>query len=141
MTTPLGGASAAVPVSGSSSPAPGGNEMGKDAFLKLLVAQLKYQDPMNPQDGSQFMAQTAQFTMVEKLTELTTQNTELLSASRLLGASTLVGRSVSYTDSGGIERVGSVSGARLDPSGPVLTVDGEQVPLGWVKEVRRTVAG
>ena len=40
---------------------------GKDMFLKLLVAQLKYQNPMEPVDSSQFMAQTAQFTMVEKL--------------------------------------------------------------------------
>jgi len=41
--------------------------IGKDMFLKLLVAQLKYQNPMEPVDSSQFMAQTAQFTMAEKL--------------------------------------------------------------------------
>ena len=39
----------------------------QDTFLKLLVAQLKYQDPSNPADSTQFLAQTAQFTQVEKL--------------------------------------------------------------------------
>ena len=39
----------------------------KDMFLQLLVAQLKYQNPMEPMDSSQFMAQNAQYTTVEKL--------------------------------------------------------------------------
>ena len=40
---------------------------GKDTFLKLLVEQLKNQDPMNPQDGGQFVAQLAQFNSLERL--------------------------------------------------------------------------
>lgn len=40
---------------------------GKDAFLKLLVEQLKNQDPMNPQDGTQFVSQLAQFNSLERL--------------------------------------------------------------------------
>jgi flagellar basal-body rod modification protein FlgD len=40
---------------------------GKDAFLKLLVEQLKNQDPLNPQDGTQFVAQLAQFNSLERL--------------------------------------------------------------------------
>ena len=45
-------------------------EMDKDTFLKLLVAQLKYQDPLSPADPQQFLAQSAQFTTVEKLEEI-----------------------------------------------------------------------
>ena len=45
----------------SSTPAPS-QDFDKDTFLKLLVAQLKYQDPTNPTDATQFMSQTAQFT-------------------------------------------------------------------------------
>jgi flagellar basal-body rod modification protein FlgD len=71
MTTPVSG-----PITGYLTPTtptsatekttdkPGG-EMGKDAFLQLLVAQLKYQDPSTPADSREFLAQTAQFTMVE----------------------------------------------------------------------------
>ena len=55
-----------------------GDQMGKDVFLKLLVAQLKYQDPSNPADSSQMMSQTATFTQVEKLEEIAKQNSALL---------------------------------------------------------------
>jgi flagellar basal-body rod modification protein FlgD len=45
-------------------------EMGKDAFLKLLVAQLKNQDPLAPSDGKEMAAQLAQFTSVEQLVSM-----------------------------------------------------------------------
>ena len=41
------------------------DQMGKDVFMKLLVAQMRYQDPSNPVDSSQMMAQTATFSQVE----------------------------------------------------------------------------
>lgn len=44
--------------------------LGKDDFLKLLVTQLTQQDPLNPQDGTQFVAQLAQFTSLERLTNM-----------------------------------------------------------------------
>src|SRR5262245_61794038 len=44
--------------------------LGRDAFLMLLVEQLKHQDPSNPQDSSEFLSQLAQFTSVEKLTSM-----------------------------------------------------------------------
>ena len=49
--------------------APGG-KMGKDEFLKLLVAQLKNQDPMNPSNGQEMAAQLAQFSSLEQLTQI-----------------------------------------------------------------------
>jgi len=72
MTSPTSGTSGISGTSGPTSPVAGGKDKSKDlgdkdTFLKLLVAQLKYQNPMEPVDSSQFMAQTAQFTMVEKL--------------------------------------------------------------------------
>src|SRR5918911_1466706 len=67
------------------------DQMGKDVFLKLLVAQLKYQDPSNPADSSQMMSQTATFTQVEKLEELAKQNAALLSLQRSSSAAALVG--------------------------------------------------
>ena len=43
------------------------SKLGKDAFLKLLVAQMTHQDPLNPADGQQMAAQLAQFSSVEQL--------------------------------------------------------------------------
>ena len=54
----------------STSGAKGPNGMGKEDFLKLLVTQLKAQDPLNPQDGTQFVAQRAQFTSLERLVNI-----------------------------------------------------------------------
>ena len=51
--------------------------LGEDAFLQLLVTQLKNQDPTQPQDSSQFVAQLAQFTSLEKLTSMNQSLTAL----------------------------------------------------------------
>lgn len=111
------------------------NALGKDAFLKLLVAQLKYQDPLNPAEGTEFMAQTAQFTMVEKLEELGRQTAELLASQRALAGSTLIGRRVTYVGATGTEATGVVSAVRLAADGPVLRVGADDVPLGSLREV------
>ena len=50
----------------------------KDMFLQLLVAQMRYQDPMNPTDSSQFLAQSAQFTALEKMQDVADQTAALL---------------------------------------------------------------
>jgi flagellar basal-body rod modification protein FlgD len=117
-----------------------GGEMGKDTFLKLLVAQLKYQDPSKPVDSSQFMAQTAQFSMVEKLDEMNTAQQNALSAQLMLAASNLVGRTVSYVDASGMEASGVVTSATISGSSPTVKVGNTDVALSSVKEVR-TSAG
>ena len=110
-------------------------QFGKDTFLKLLVAQLRYQDPTNPTEGAEFLAQTAQFTVVEKLEELAKTNTNLLAASLDTTAASMVGRSITYKNSAGMEATGVVTAARFGPSGPVLRVGDEDIPLGSVAEI------
>jgi len=116
----------------------GGTSLGQDAFLKLLVAQLKYQDPTNPSDGAEFLAQTAQFTQVEKLNELAEAQQNLVSAQLMLSASSLVGRSVTYTGADGVAVTGVVSSATFGGSSPTLKVGNTDVPLSSVKEVHRS---
>jgi flagellar basal-body rod modification protein FlgD len=107
---------------------PGPDALGKDAFLKLLVAQLKYQNPMSPLDGSEFLAQTAQFTMLEKLEEISRQGAQHTVA-------TMLGRQVSYPGKNGQRAVGVVTGTRLEPTGPVLLVGEDEVPLQAVQQI------
>ena len=47
--------------------------MGKDDFLKMMIAQLQHQDPLNPLDGTDFTAQLAQFSSLEQLSNMNTQ--------------------------------------------------------------------
>jgi flagellar basal-body rod modification protein FlgD len=56
------------------------DEMGKDSFLNLLVAQLRYQDPLNPAEDTQFVAQLAQFSQLE-FTQNSTQAISSLASS------------------------------------------------------------
>ncbi|QAY65604.1 flagellar hook assembly protein FlgD [Paenibacillus protaetiae] len=73
-----------------------GSELGKDAFLQLLVEQLKNQDPMNPMDNTQYIAQLTQFTSVEQLMNI---STKLDSLSMDLGsASTLIGKTIGWAE-------------------------------------------
>lgn len=113
-------------------------ELGQDAFLKLLVAQLKYQDPSNPSDGAEFLAQTAQFTQVEKLTELAKEQKNLVGAQLMLSASNFVGRTVAYAGPDGTTVTGVVQSATFGGSEPILKVGNTDVPLSSVTEVRRT---
>jgi len=66
-TTPIGQTTSTQNAAAAAS-APKNDAMGKDAFLNLLVTQLQHQDPTQPQDGSEFVAQLAQFSSLEQLT-------------------------------------------------------------------------
>jgi flagellar basal-body rod modification protein FlgD len=107
-------------------------------FLKLLVAQMKYQDPMNPTDSSQFLSQTAQFTSLEKMTTLADQMSSLLQSQMAFGASGMIGKSVTYTDDQGLPQTGTVTGASFLSTGPTLTIDGTSVPLTSLTSVGDT---
>jgi flagellar basal-body rod modification protein FlgD len=119
-------------------PAAPTKELGQDAFLKLLVAQLRYQDPSNPADGTQFLAQTAQFTQVEKLGQLAQEQQNLLKAQQMINASGMVGRTITYPGPDGADVTGVVSSATFTGSTPTLRVGNTDVPLSSVKEVHRT---
>ena len=114
----------------------------KDMFLKLLVAQMKYQDPSNPASSSELMAQNATFAQVEKLEEIAKQNSSLLALQRSSSAGALVGRTVSYTDDTGAKQTGLVTSVRLgtDTTEASAMVGGVAVAMGRITEVANTAA-
>ncbi|WP_018685601.1 flagellar hook assembly protein FlgD [Actinokineospora enzanensis] len=103
------------------------------AFLKLLVAQLKYQDPNNPADPTTFMSQTATLTQVQKLTDLSDSQTSMLTSTLSAQASGLVGKTVTYkaTATGTEVLSGTVTGATFGPS-PTVRIGNTDVPLSLV---------
>ena len=109
--------------------------MDTNTFLKLLVAQLQYQDPSKPTDSSAFLAQTAQFTSVEKMTQLTDQSQKVLDATLGQTGTSLVGKTVTYTDLSGATRTGQVTSCTVGAAMPNLTIDGVQVQLSSVTSV------
>jgi flagellar basal-body rod modification protein FlgD len=131
MITPLSQPAGATTASGTAS----SSQVDRDMFLKLMVAQLKNQDPMNPTDSSEFLAQTAQFTSLEKLEQVAAQSAQAYSAQMAFGASSLVGRTVTYTDEAGDELSGTVSSVRFGPTGPMLGVGTAEVALDKVVTV------
>lgn len=111
------------------------DQLGKDTFLKLMVAQLRNQDPMNPTDSTAFLAQTAQFTSLEKMDELAQQSAKALSAQMAFGAGGLVGKPVTYLAEDGSEKQGSVSSVRFTSTGPLLHIGDVDVPLDNIVSV------
>ena len=125
MTDPISWNVPAGATYGSSSTADRPDQMGKDTFLKLLVAQMKYQDPSNPADSSQLMSQTAVFSQVEQLETIAKQNATLLSMQQSQSAVALVGQTVSYTQTDGTTKSGVVQAVKLSSSdGSIQTVIG-----------------
>ncbi|MDO3385083.1 flagellar hook assembly protein FlgD [Gilvimarinus sp. SDUM040013] len=91
------------------------NELGQSAFLELMITQMNNQDPLSPQDNTEFIAQLAQFSSVEGLERLNEQfesfNGNFMS-NQALQASSLVGRSVAVpTDTTLLMNGGIVAGS------------------------------
>jgi flagellar basal-body rod modification protein FlgD len=127
------GLSAAAP--GSATTTTGANSADKDMFLQLLVAQMRNQDPANPTDSSEFLAQTAQFTALEKMQQVADQTSQLVALQVAFGASSMVGGTVSYAGAEGGMLSGVVSSVRFEATGPVLQVDGKDVHFAEVQSV------
>jgi flagellar basal-body rod modification protein FlgD len=117
--------------------ASGQGALDKNAFLKLLAAQAKYQDPLNPSDSSQQMAQLAQFSSLEQMSNVATAVGQLQVSAFTDRAVSLVGHDVTYTDANGAAATGTVEAVTLTADGPQLRIGGVSgIPANSVTEVR-----
>ncbi|MHB0877393.1 MAG: flagellar hook capping FlgD N-terminal domain-containing protein [Anaerolineae bacterium] len=111
------------------------NELGQDAFLKLLLTQLEYQDPMNPMGDTEFIAQLAQFTSLSELQKLNATTTEMLTAQGLASAASLIGLNVSGLDDAGGAVSGVAEAALMKDSKIYVRIGGSDVALSTVSEI------
>ncbi|MDU8608842.1 flagellar hook assembly protein FlgD [Pseudomonas syringae group sp. 247E2] len=99
--------------------------LGKDAFLQLLVTQMKNQNPLDPQDNTQFVAQLAQFSSLESMQNLTSTVDTIATSyksSQALQASSLVGRSVIIDSSSTtVDATKGMTGSIVIPSATTAT--------------------
>jgi flagellar basal-body rod modification protein FlgD len=91
--------------------------LGKDDFLKLLVAQLQNQDPMQPMDNAEYMGQLAQFSTLEQITNVGDEVKRMRTSSQVDQAVSMIGKNVGYVLEDGTAASGLVESVSI--------VDGE----------------
>lgn len=113
-----------------------GGALGKDEFLNLLVAQMSNQDPLDPMDSSESIAQLAQFSALEQMQNVGDQISALRQASGMTDALLLQGQTVEAVDANGTTYSGVVDKAVWGTDGLVLTINGTEVSMSNIVELR-----
>lgn len=118
------------------------NPLGKEAFLQLLVTQMQYQDPLDPQDNSEYLAQLAQFSALEQMTNLNdamqtvTDAVNTINTSILVGqASSLIGQEIEWTNDKGEIESGKVDALKVIDGTPYLIVGEKIVDISTVETI------
>ncbi len=101
---------------------------GKEDFLKLFVAQLKAQNPLDPLKGHEFIAQLAQFTSLEQLTNLNASFSDMLKYQQLLEGSELIGKNAAFLSTDG-DSQGLISGIKISDGAIVAVIGSKEVPI------------
>lgn len=111
----------------STSAAAKSNTLNYNDFLKLMIAQMKNQDPLNPTDSTQYMSQIAQFSSVEQSINTNSKLDQLLVNSNISQASTMIGLTLKAPDG----TTGTIQSVRIDSSGSTaILTTGKEVPIG-----------
>jgi len=122
-----------VPATGTSTYATQSDAVSKtqvdyQSFLKLLVAQMKNQDPTNPMDSTQYMAQLAAFSQVEQSVQMNGKLDQMLQSSTLDQAAAIIGRTLTSADG---TTSGEVTEVRLVSNGIVAVLEGgKEITVG-----------
>ncbi len=109
------------------------NELGKDDFLKILIAQLSNQDPTSPLENTEFIAQMAQFSSLEQMTNMSQSFEKMSTLINSSEAQSMLGRRVDL-DLGDTSETGVVEGATRGLS-PRILVNGMYYSMNQIKAV------
>lgn len=116
----------------------GAKALGRDDFLKLLLAQLQHQDPMSAMKDEQFIAQLAQFSSLEETQTMRKSLSTLLNVSQLSQSTGLIGRTVQVKEAkeGAPLVTGTVSSVKMENGTPKLVINGQLFQLDAVQNVQ-----
>ena len=113
------------------------NALDKDGFMKLLIAQLSHQNPLDPLNDQQFIAQMSQLSSLDATQNMNKQLGSLISSQQRAQALQMVGRDVTFLDPATQEqKTGKVSAVLLHDSSPILLINGQQVGFDAVQSVQ-----
>ncbi|HHT9126886.1 MAG TPA: flagellar hook capping FlgD N-terminal domain-containing protein [Candidatus Brocadiia bacterium] len=114
----------------------GNTEFGNE-FMKLLMIQLQNQDPLDPVNDKEFLAQLAQFSSLAELTKLNVSFSQALQIQQLNEARGLIGQNITFRDTdSGNSLSGLVDGVKIGNNGAImLLVSGQEVPLSNLEGV------
>ena len=138
--------------------------LGKDAFLQLLVTQMKYQDPLDPQDNGEYLAQLAQFSALEQMTNVADGLSDVsklvsnIDTSVLVGQlSSMIGKDIQWsvdntsTDADGntttttTQLEGKVTGVSISDGSPTIIASSGgktyQVAIGNISRIGEGIQG
>jgi flagellar basal-body rod modification protein FlgD len=110
--------------------------LGKDDFLKLLVAQMQNQDPMNPMDDNQTMSQMAQFSTVEGITNLNTAVDNQNFSAQVSQSVELLGKTVTWLNADGSSGSGVADKVTVSGNAIQIDVNGQNVSPGSIVSVQ-----
>jgi flagellar basal-body rod modification protein FlgD len=109
--------------------------LSQDDFLKLLVVQMKSQDPLNPKQDTEFIAQMTQFSALEQSKAMQKDIAGLRGDQELLQADALIGRSVTLYDGKAVVAAGVVSSVDVVDGTPKIVVNGKQYTMNQVLSI------
>lgn len=110
------------------------SDLGKDAFLKILITQLSNQDPLDPLKDKDFIAQMAQFSTLEQMTNMNKSIEEMVSMNKATAVG-YIGRIIEYIDEDGLPAFSQVGFVRFENGKIILNTPDGDVPLEKVVSV------
>jgi len=114
---------------------PANEAMGKDQFLKLLVTQLSHQNPLEPMDNKEFIAQMAQFSSLEQMSQLNKSMDSLLTGFEAMKSDSYLGKNVEYQDESGTMARGKAESVHFEEKSVKVMVNGNSIPAEKIKSV------
>lgn len=110
--------------------------LGKDDFLKLMITQLQNQDPLKPMDDTQYIAQLAQFSSLEQMSNISSTMESTYKSQSASSALSMIGKTVEWADA----ETGTVISGKVDSisfidSMPKLNVGSNSVEVSNVVRV------